>query len=79
MTLPSQYLSQIYIFWIQFFKSLHRGRPNNRFPHFLAGEDGQIKMWSKSGMLRSTLATQGEAKTQNSKLWANIFWLKLLW
>ncbi|KAF0030370.1 hypothetical protein F2P81_017101 [Scophthalmus maximus] len=24
-----------------------------------AGEDGQIKMWSKSGMLRSTLATQG--------------------
>lgn len=24
-----------------------------------AGEDGQIKMWSKSGMLRSTLAQQG--------------------
>ncbi|GAA6090318.1 intraflagellar transport protein 80 homolog [Tachysurus ichikawai] len=25
-----------------------------------AGEDGQIKIWSKSGMLRSTLAQQGK-------------------
>lgn len=28
----------------------------------IAGEDGQIKIWSKSGMLRSTLANQGKAK-----------------
>lgn len=32
-----------------------------RFSHYLAGEDGQIKIWSKSGMLRSTLASQGKA------------------
>lgn len=31
-----------------------------RFSHCSAGEDGQIKIWSKSGMLRSTLASQGE-------------------
>lgn len=31
------------------------------FLHYSAGEDGQIKIWSKSGMLRSTLASQGEA------------------
>lgn len=30
---------------------------------YLAGEDGQIKIWSKSGMLRSTLASQGKAET----------------
>lgn len=30
------------------------------FFHCTAGEDGQIKIWSKSGMLRSTLASQGE-------------------
>lgn len=28
----------------------------------IAGEDGQIKIWSKSGMLRSTLASQGKAR-----------------
>lgn len=28
---------------------------------YLAGEDGQIKIWSKSGMLRSTLVSQGKA------------------
>lgn len=27
---------------------------------FLVGEDGQIKIWSKSGMLRSTLVQQGK-------------------
>lgn len=32
------------------------------FSTYLAGEDGQIKIWSKSGMLRSTLASQGKAK-----------------
>ncbi len=32
------------------------------FSDYLAGEDGQIKIWSKSGMLRSTLASQGKAK-----------------
>lgn len=31
------------------------------FSNDLAGEDGQIKIWSKSGMLRSTLASQGKA------------------
>lgn len=31
------------------------------FSNYLAGEDGQIKIWSKSGMLRSTLASQGKA------------------
>jgi len=43
----------------------HSEVPNahlNCFSHLLAGEDGQIKIWSKSGMLRSTLASQGQAK-----------------
>lgn len=28
--------------------------------NFTVGEDGQVKIWSKSGMLRSTLAQQGK-------------------
>ncbi len=33
-----------------------------------AGEDGQLKIWSKSGMLRSTLAQQG---TQHARTHTN--------
>lgn len=32
------------------------------FSNCLAGEDGQIKIWSKSGMLRSTLVSQGKIR-----------------
>ena len=36
-----------------------------------AGEDGQVKVWSCSGMLRSTLAQNGR--------WSDVFiWLKKL-
>ena len=28
--------------------------------HFLVGEDGQVKIWSRSGMLRSTLSQVGK-------------------
>ena len=30
---------------------------------FTAGEDGQVKIWSRSGMLRSTLVSLGIVKT----------------
>ncbi|XP_014740018.1 PREDICTED: intraflagellar transport protein 80 homolog [Sturnus vulgaris] len=41
-----------------------------------AGEDGQVKIWSKSGMLRSTLAQQGEFLC--SKLQQNSIILKYI-
>lgn len=44
--------------WVQAdFK--HTGQTFFVFLCVSAGEDGQLKIWSKSGMLRSTLAQQG--------------------
>ena len=34
-----------------------------------AGEDGQVKIWSRSGMLRSTLAQTGK--------WGDVIWSRV--
>lgn len=36
----------------------------NRFIFFLGGEDGTVKIWSRSGMLRSCLAQNSEFLAQ---------------